>query len=252
VEPPISKVFIAVNAPRRLWVTGKDAYMELGLGPNFRVSMSDETRVFGQVIVRRGRVNVFGRRFDLKADSTLQFSGPPDRPELDVTAQYRNEGENVTVVLTAKGPLDRLTIAVRSPNRPELNESQLYTLIITGHLQLGGGTSGSSSPSAQAASLLGGMLASKLQQALSNKLPLDVLTIDAGGAGLTGTQLEAGRYVTDKFYVGYVGRVGADPTRNQNRNAVHVEYQLTSRWGVDAEYGDIGTGTADLMWKKSY
>ena len=58
--------------------------------------------------------------------------------------------------------------------------------------------------------------------------------------------------VTDKLYVGYVGRVGADPTRNQNRNAVHVEYQLSSRWGIDGEYGDVGTGSADLMWKKSY
>jgi translocation and assembly module TamB len=141
---------------------------------------------------------------------------------------------------------------VSSPNRPDLTESQLYTLVITGHLQLGGGTSGSSTPAAQAASFLGGALAAKLQQTLSKKLPLDVLTIDAGSEGLTGTQLEAGRYVTDKLYVGYVGRVGADPTRYQNRNAVHVEYQLSSRWGIDGEYGDVGTGSLDLMWKKNY
>jgi translocation and assembly module TamB len=243
---------VRVNAPRQLWVTGKDAYMELGLGPDFRVSMTDDTRIYGQVMVRRGRINVFGRRFDLKDDSSLQWSGPPDLPELDVTAQHRNEAENVTVLLTAKGPLDKLTVAVRSPNRPELNESQLYTLLITGHLQLGGGASGSSSPSSQAASLLGGLLASQLQKTLSNKLPVDVFTIDAGGAGLTGTLLEAGRYVTDKLYVGYIGRVGADPRRNQNRNAVHVEYQLTKRWVIDGEYGDLGTGTADLMWKKNY
>ena len=246
-------VRLTVNAPRKLWVTGKDAYLELGLSPGFRVSMTDETRMFGQVIVHRGRIDVFGRRFDLKADSTLQFNGPPERPDLDVSAQYTNQTENVTVLWTAKGPLDHLTIAVSSPNRPDLTESQLYTLVITGHLQLGGGTSGSSSPTAEASSLLGGALASRLQKTLSKTLPLDVLTIDAGdGQGLTGTQLEAGRYVTDKLYVGYVGRVGADPTRYQNRNAVHVEYQLSSRWGIDGEYGDVGTGSLDLLWKKSY
>jgi len=245
-------VRVTINAPRKLWVTGKDAYLELGLAPGFRVSITDETRVFGQVIVHRGRINVFGRRFDLKADSTLQFDGPPDRPELDVSAPYTNQTENVTVLWSAKGPIDHLTIAVSSPNRPDLTESQLYTLVITGHLQLGGGTSGSSTPSAQAASFLGGALAAQLQKTLAKKLPLDVLTIDAGGEGLSGTQLEAGRYVTDKLYVGYVGRVGADPTRYQNRNAVHLEYQITSRWELEGEYGDLGTGTADLMWKKSY
>ena len=67
-----------------------------------------------------------------------------------------------------------------------------------------------------------------------------------------GTKLEAGRYVTDRLYVGYIGRVGSDPTRYQNRNAVHLEYQITSRWEIEGEYGDLGTGTADLMWKKNY
>jgi translocation and assembly module TamB len=67
-----------------------------------------------------------------------------------------------------------------------------------------------------------------------------------------GTKLEAGRYLTDRLYVGYIGRVGSDPTRYQNRNAVHLEYQITSRWEIEGEYGDLGTGTADLMWKKNY
>ncbi len=248
----VSAVRITVNAPRKIWVTGKDAYLEIGLSPGFRVSMTDRTRVVGEVVVKRGRIDIFGRRFDLKADSTLQWSGPTDRPELDMTAQYQNQAENITVILTAKGPIDHLKIAVTSSNRPELTESQLYTLIITGHLQLGGGTSGSA-PTAEAASFLGGVLAAKLQKTLAKKLPLDVLTLDAGGGeGLTGTQLEAGRYVAEKLYVGYVGRVGADPNLYQNRNAVHVEYQLSPRWGVDGEYGDVGTGSLDLTWKKNY
>jgi translocation and assembly module TamB len=225
--------------------------LELGLSPDFRVSVGEKTQVFGQVTVRRGRVDIYGRRFDLKPDSTLTFGGPPESPNIDVSAEHRNTTENVTVLLTAKGPIDKLSISVTSPNRPDLSESQLYTLIITGHLQLGGGTSGAS-PTSQAASLVGGFLAGKLQSTLAHRLPLDVLTIDMGGDGVRSTKLEAGRYVTDRLYVGYVGRVASDPTRYQNRNAVHLEYQITSRWAIEAEYGDLGTGTADLMWKKSY
>ena len=33
-----------VNAPRHLWVSGKDAKLELGLSPDFRVSIGDTTR----------------------------------------------------------------------------------------------------------------------------------------------------------------------------------------------------------------
>jgi translocation and assembly module TamB len=247
---------IAINAPRKLWVTGHDAYLELGLADNFRIRLGNETEIFGQVVVRRGRINAFGRRFDPKADSTLEFAGPPGRPVLDATAQYQNNQENVTVLLTAKGPLEHLQIGVSSPNRPDLTQSQLFTLIITGHLEFGQNTTGNqttaSAAASEASALIAGAIAGGLQKTLAKRLPLDVLTIDAGSGGLTGTQFEAGRYLTDRLYVGYVGRIGADPTRYQNKNAVHVEYQLGARWEFAGEYGDVGTGSADLMWKKSY
>ena len=252
------RITVAVTAPDKLWVNGGGAALELGLAPDFRIVIADETHLHGEVIVRRGRIDALGRRFDLKADSSLQFEGAPDHPTLDATAQYQNNDNNVTVLVTAKGPIDHLTIGVSSPNRPDLNQSQLYTLIITGHLPSSGGSSGGgggvgSAAQNEAASLVAGVIAGALQKTLAKHLPLDVLTIDTGGSmGLTGTQLEAGRYVTDRLYVGYVGRIGADPTRYQNRNAVHMEYRLTSRWQIAGEYGDVGTGSADLMWKKSY
>jgi translocation and assembly module TamB len=154
-----------------------------------------------------------------------------------------------------KGSPGAMDVSVRSPNRPDLTTSQLYALIISGHLDDGVGRGGNQSFSAtnEAASLLGGLIAAGLQSTLAGKLPLDVLTIESGGGtGLTGTQVEAGRYMTDKLYVGYVGRIGADPTKYQNRNAVHAEYRLTSRWQLEGEYGDVGTGTADAVWKKNY
>ena len=246
------RTVITVDAPRRIWVTGDDAKLELGLEPGFRIVMGEKTRIIGTVHVQRARFDVFGRRFDVRNDSTVKFNGAPDYPDIDVTAIHKNTTEKVTVLATVKGTPDKMSVKVTSPDRPELNESQLYTLLITGHLQTGGSGTTNSSATAQAASMLGGVLASQLQKTLARRLPLDVLTIDTGGQGLAGTQLEAGRYVTDRFYVGYIGRIGADPNRYQNRNAVHLEYQLTARWEVEGEYGDVGTGSADLMWKKNY
>jgi translocation and assembly module TamB len=206
--------------------------------------------VFGRVVVRRGRVEALGRRFDVVAGSTATFTGPADEPVLDVKARHTNTRENVTVLMALKGTLDDLDIAVSSPERPDLTETQLYTLIVTGRLGLGGG--GPSAPlSSQAASLVGGLLAAQLQRVLSDKLPLDVLTLQTGD-GMSGTRLEAGTYVSSDLYVGYVGRAGANPALLQNRNAVHLEYQISPRWSFNAEYGDVGTGTADLFWTKRY
>jgi translocation and assembly module TamB len=243
-------VRLAITAPRNLWLRGKDANLEIGLDPGFRVEVGERPRVFGRVVVRRGRVEALGRRFDVVAGSTATFTGPPDEPVLDVKARHTNTRENVTVLIALKGTLDDLDIAVSSPERPDLTETQLYTLIVTGRLGLGGG--GPSAPlSSQAASLVGGLLAAQLQRVLSDKLPLDVLTLQTGD-GMSGTRLEAGTYVSSDLYVGYVGRAGANPALLQNRNAVHLEYQISPRWSFNAEYGDVGTGTADLFWTKRY
>jgi len=252
---PVSplQAHVAVHAPRNLWVRGKDASLELGLGSSFRVELGGggAPRIYGRVLIRRGRLDVLGRRFDLQAGSQVQFVGPADAPRLDVSAKHFNETENVGVLLTVRGTPDKVSVAVSSPERPDLTEGQLYALIVTGRLQFGGNTAGSAGMSGQAASLVGGLVAAQLQKALAKRLPLDVLTLQAG-EGLTGSRLEAGTYLTSKLYAGYVGRVGANPALLQNRNAVHLEYQLSRRWSFDGEYGDVGTGTADLVWTKHY
>lgn len=255
-QPPPTKpegatIVLLLDAPRDVWLAGKDANLEIGLEPGFRVELADQVRVYGQVVVKRGYVEVLGSRFDLKESSTLRFSGPPDRPALDVTAEHFNAENDVTVVATIQGSPDHLETELTAPGRPDLTESQLYTLVLTGRLGFGSRSSTPSTPADQAGSLLGGLLASQLQTLAGSRLPLDVLTIQTG-ATAGSARVEAGKYVTSDLYVGYVGRVGADPTRLQNRNAVHFEYALGSRWSFQGEYGDAKTGSLDLFWTKRY
>jgi translocation and assembly module TamB len=62
----------------------------------------------------------------------------------------------------------------------------------------------------------------------------------------------AGTYVTEKAYVGYTFRPGADTSGGENANTVRLEYQLSPRWSLETEYGDGRTGGADLIWSKEY
>jgi translocation and assembly module TamB len=96
------------------------------------------------------------------------------------------------------------------------------------------------------------MAATQLKNVISNNLPLDVFSIEAGDEGIAGTKLEAGTYINDDFYVGFQGRLGADPMQGENANAVRLEYQLSKRWSLEAEYGDARSGSADLIWTKEY
>ncbi len=142
---------------------------------------------FGAVNVLRGRLDVFGHRFDLQRDSKVSFTGPVLQPSLDVTAAYKNEMEQVTVYLEVQGQAEKLQL--RPTSDPPLPETEIYTLLATGHTTLPHG-SGTSSPSGEAASLVGSVAASQLKKTLSSKLPLDVLSIEAGDKGHR--RLEAG------------------------------------------------------------
>jgi translocation and assembly module TamB len=244
-----TQLTILVNAPRNLWIQGNDINTEIGLSDGFRIEYATEPRVFGDVNVLRGRLDVFGRRFDLQRDSKVSFSGPPMAPGLNATASYKNEIEQVTVHLNVQGEPSKLQLQPTS--EPPLSETEIYTLLATGHTSLHRGT-GKTSTSGEAASVVGSLAASQLKQTLSSKLPLDVLSIEAGDSGVAGTKLEAGTYVNDRFYVGFTGRIGADPTRGENSNEVGLEYQLSKRWSVNGSYGDARAGEASVNWRKEY
>jgi translocation and assembly module TamB len=240
---------ILVNAPQNLWVRGADVNIELGLSPGFEVSYTNEAFLSGEVIVKRGRVDALGRRFDVQKDSRVNFTGPPLAPYLNITAEHVNEREHVTVFIHIRGQGKDFTIEPTSD--PPMSETEIYTLLATGRRTLER-NSGSSMTGAQAASVVGSLVASQAKKALAAQLPLDVFSIEAGDSGLAGTKLEVGKYLTDKIYVGYTGRVGTAAQSRENANAVRFEYQFTPAWSLEANYGDARSGGLDLIWSKDY
>jgi translocation and assembly module TamB len=245
------ELYIVVEAQRNIWVKSSDVNIEVGLAEGFNIQYANELAIFGQVHLLRGRADVLGRRFDVQRDSEIRFGGAPTRPYVNITAIHVNDHEKVKVFITVQGQGTNVTIKPSSD--PPYSESEIYTLIATGHLTLKRGSGSSAFGTNQAASIVGSLAATELRKSIASKLPLDVLSIEAGeGGGLTGTKLEAGTYVSDKIYIGYAGRVGARPDRGENTNAVRFEYQITPRWSLEAEYGDARAGGADLIWSRDY
>ncbi len=245
------EILLVLDAPRNLWVKGQDLNIELGLSPDFRVEMGEETLLFGEVRIIRGRLDVLGRRFDIQRNSLVRFAGPPTEPALNVTALYNNVKAGVKVTMNVQGEAGSMTLVPSS--EPPLTESEIYTLLATGRTSLKRGSGGSEIGSAQAVSVLGSLAAAQLKGAVNDKVGLDVISIEAGDKGtLEGATFEAGKYLTDDLYLGYAGKVGADPTRYENSNAVRLEYQFAPRWSFEGVYGDAKSGSADIVWSRDY
>ncbi len=244
-------IVMVLDATKNLWVKGQDLNLEVGLSPDFRVELGEETDLFGEVRILRGRLDVLGRRFDIQRNSVVRFNGPPTEPALNVTAIYNNAKAGVKVSMNVQGQAGDIQLVPSS--EPPLTESEIYTLLATGRTTLKRGSGGSEIGSAQAVSVLGSLAASQLKSAVSDKVGLDVLSVAAGDEGtLQGASLEAGKYLTDELYLGYAGKVGADPAKYENANAVRLEYQFLPRWTFEAVYGDAKSGSADIVWTRDY
>ena len=244
-------VILVLDAPKNIWIQSPDLNLELGLGPDFRLEISDPTTMFGEVRVLRGRLDVLGRRFDIQRNSLVRFTGDPAEPVLDVTAVYTNVREQVKVSMNVQGQGKSISLVPSS--QPPMSEAEIYTLLATGRRSLKRGAGSSEIGSAAAVSVLGSLAASQLQGAVNTKVGLDVVSVSAGEGGtLEGATLEAGKYITDELYLGYAGKTGADPGRYENSNAFRLEYQFLPRWTLEAVYGDAKSGSADVVWSRDY
>lgn len=245
---------LSLEAPRNLWVKGSDLNLELGLSDRFRVEYANSRPLItGEVRVLRGRLAVLSRQFDVQRDSLVRFTGPATQPFVSAAATWNNEAEQVEVTMSVRGLLSDLTI--KATSEPPLPETSIYTLLATGRRELGGGANGAGGggTGAQAASVVGGLVAGQLKRTLADQLPLDVLNLEVGGSeGLSQARLEVGRYLGDKLYVGYTQRFGAVSSVRENTGTVRLEYQISPRFSLRGEFGDARQGGLDLLWSNEY
>lgn len=240
-----------IGSSQPIQLTGTDLSMEAQV--DLQAAMvGGSLALAGDIVVPRGFVRVMNRRFDLSR-GRVSFLGPgsdPGDPRLDVQALY--ESPYATVTVTVGGTASKPTIHLRS--NPAMSEAEIAMLLATGRAQLKAGSGGVSEASG-AASALGTVLSSQLKKGVAARLPVDVISFEAGEEGLEGSRLEAGTYVGDKIYFGYARRFESQTTQTQtprNENEVRFEYQLAPRWSLEVTYGDAYVGGADIFWTRDF
>lgn len=242
-------VRIHVSAPSRFFVVGDDVNAELRADLTLDRLPSGDFNASGEVQSRRGWVRVLGRTFILE-EGLVRWTGTlVTNPNLSITARY--DARQATAWVDVQGPASNPSISFRS--EPPLPESQIALLIATGRTNLPGiaPVTGETAESTQsnltgaAASVAGSFAAARLRQALGPSLPLDVFALETSGEN---ARLEAGTFVSERLYLGYLRNFLPDP--GENLNEVRAAYELSRTVSLEAFAGDRAAAGVDLVWGK--
>ncbi len=242
-EPLTVKAHVIV--PRNLFVKSENPKVDVELKADVRYELTEgEDYVSGSIEVVRGAVEPIGGRNFVIEHGAVQFTGgPPTAALLDVQARYTNPAAAVTVKVLGKLKAPEIKLS----SEPPMDDTQIAMLIATGRTEVKPGSGGVGTLTGEEAgkAALGAVATQAFRNLVQDKLPLDTVALESGA-------IRAGKYVTDKIYVGYVRRFDADPTKNQNEDEVRVEYQISPRWIFESRYGNAQSGGASLIWSKDY
>jgi autotransporter translocation and assembly factor TamB len=219
------------------WLRSRDMDVEVSGGLAVAFDRRDEDlRLSGSLNVERGTYTLYypplqSRRFKVTGGS-IDFVGTPGiDPNLAITAAYRAraQGEPLDILAGVSGTLQNPRVRLSSDTQPPISESDLASYLFFGVPTSQVANSGAATGDVRAVAGLGaralgpsvlGYASSGLQTLVQGAGLLDYVSLSAAevGAGsaaaggltgvFAGTQLELGRYIGSRLFLGYTQRLG--------------------------------------------
>jgi len=235
---------LTVDAPRAVFVRGRGLNVELG--GRLHVGGSDaDPDISGGFDLRNGTDNLAGATLNFTS-GTVTFNGTGLKREIDPTLEFvaTSGSGGVTSTLTVSGYADAPVITLSST--PEMPQDEILSHLLFGVsvTQLSALQIAQIGAALPAMSGIGSGVLNPLD-AVQRRLRLDRLAISGGKSGASATpgaaaassaaSIEAGRYVSNRFYVG-----GRQTTNGTTQAQVQVD--LTKQLKVQTTLG-TGGGT---------
>ena len=243
-----------VNLPGNAWVKGKGANIEIKGKIGVTKKYTKPLILTGNITTVRGTYEFFGKLFKIQRGE-VSFRGTPEiNPFLDVTALYKVS--NVNVFVNVSGTAEKPKIELSS--EPPMDQTEIFSYLAfgTSSEKLGVGERVSLEQKAtQAVALLA---AGQLKGIVGEQFGLDIISITGGQGGFKGTELEVGKYFTDKLYIAYQRSSPFNQTVIQSASTspdvidqVHVEYNFFDFLTLESEISGYQSG-ADIFYNFSY
>lgn len=208
-----------------------------------------DPRITGSINAVSGNFDFLGKMFELAKGSVTFAGGSLSNPMLDI--QLVNETPDLTAKIMIVGPVDRMHLFLTSD--PSIPRDEILSRVLFGKsvgdlsrleaLQL----------AAAVAQLAGFGSGGGILNFTKKALGLDVLRIGTSSSdnvgdddsGAAGTTLEAGKYITDRLYMGVQQGMKPDST------AFIIQFELTPRASLEVRSEQNNTW-GGLNWKYNY
>jgi len=234
---------LAIQIPARFFVRGRGLDVEFKGRLNIQ-GPAHNPAVRGTLSVVRGTFHFLSRTFHV-ASGQIAFDGAtPPVPYLNITT--RVSAGQIDAQVSVTGPADAFRVTLTS--QPPLPQDEIMAQILFGQSVAKLNAFQAYQLAASVSQLSGGGIPD-IAGETRKLLGIDRLSIDGGGddkAANNGPTLSAGKYVTDRVYVG----VEQDIT--EAKQDVVVEVEITPSFSVESKAGTKSGAGIGFNWKYDY
>ena len=242
--PPAATPFVlaldmTVNAPNQIFVRGRG--LDAELGGNLRVGgTAAAPELTGRFTILKGSLNLLARNFEFKR-GIFDFDGGLD-PRLDLLAEATANG--ITAQVVVSGTPRQPKIELTSPQG--LPQDEVLAGVLFGK-SVGDLSAAEAVQLAQSAAALAGVGGGGggILDRVRRSIGVDRLDFTQGENGKGGA-VQAGRYVSDRVYVGVEQGIGA------NQSRAKVEVDITKNLKGTASVGANSDTQFGLVYEKDY
>ncbi|MFP5517224.1 MAG: translocation/assembly module TamB domain-containing protein [Alphaproteobacteria bacterium] len=242
--PPAATPFVlaldmTVNAPNQIFVRGRG--LDAELGGNLRVGgTAAAPELTGRFSILKGSLNLLARNFEFKR-GIFDFDGGLD-PRLDLLAEATANG--ITAQVVVSGTPRQPKIELTSPQG--LPQDEVLAGVLFGK-SVGDLSAAEAVQLAQSAAALAGVGGGGggILDRVRRSIGVDRLDFTQGENGKGGA-VQAGRYVSDRVYVGVEQGIGA------NQSRAKVEIDITKSLKGTASVGGNSDTQFGLTYEKDY
>ena len=232
---------LTVDAQNQIFVRGRGLEAEFS-GQLAITGTANQPVVSGRLTMLKGRLDLLGKSFVFKR-GIIEFDGEPQiDPRLDLMAEAT--ANDITAQIVISGTARHPKLELTSPQG--LPQDEVLAGVLFGKSVANLGAAEAVQLAQSAATLAGfGGGGGGLLDRVRRELGVDRLDFTTGENGRGGA-VEAGRYVSDRVYVGVEQGIGA----NQSRATVEVD--ITKNIKAEADVGADSETRLGVKWEMNY
>lgn len=228
---------------------GGDVRLDLSGGPT--VTLTDRARVTGQVRLRAGKLNLYGKPFEIEQGTVTFVGDDPTNPQVSVTAGW-SASDGTQVKADFVGPLKTGKVTLRS--EPALSDNAIVQLLLFGSADAAqaASSSGAQAPGTSSAEGVAGTFATQpLNRALS-QFGLSAVSAKVDTSSVN-AKPEIEVEIAKNLAVAVAEIIGQPPVgASPDTTFLTVDWRFLRKWSLAATVGNADTTIVDLLWKYRY